>query len=324
MSTPLSFSRFAACAAAVLLAVCSLPAAAQGKDEQWDITMKMEMAGMPMAMPARTQRVCVEKSAKDESYVPKQDDCKTVEAKRTGNKFNYKMVCEGKFQGTSTGEMTFAEGAYDGRMHMVGKMDGQPVDMTQTFSGKRVGDCTSTAKADAKAATDRANQGLAESCKVGMDNLSWQMFMEPKAACAAQKAEFCGAVSTKARAMAEPSEYQASIRKYADLPNTMSKCGENLPAVTRTACARGVQTKNWTFVGAGYCDDDVRTIGDANCRGRSFTAVPGGMGPVCSRYAALVRTNPTAADVVDANVKQPTTTDAVQEGVNQLRKLLPF
>jgi hypothetical protein len=284
----------------------------------------MEMAGMPMAMPARTQRVCVEKSARDDSYVPKQDDCKMVDSKRTGSKFTYKMVCEGKFQGTTTGEMTFADGAYDGRMHMVGKMDGQQVDMTQTYAGKRVGDCTSTAKADVKAAQDRANQGVADSCKMGMDNLMWQMFMEPKATCAAQKTEFCSVVSTKAHAMAEPSEYLTSIRKYADLPNTMSKCGESLPTVTKTACARGVQSKNWTFVGAGYCDDDVRVVGDVNCRGRSFTAVPGGMGPVCSRYATLVRTNPTVADVADANIKAPTTTDAVQESVNQLRKLLPF
>ena len=38
---------------AVLTAALSLPAAGQGqgKDELWDITMKMDMAGMPMAMP---------------------------------------------------------------------------------------------------------------------------------------------------------------------------------------------------------------------------------------------------------------------------------
>jgi hypothetical protein len=31
---------------------------------------------------------------------------------------------------------------YDGKMAMSGKMDGQQVEMNQTYSGKRVGDCT--------------------------------------------------------------------------------------------------------------------------------------------------------------------------------------
>ena len=131
---------------AALLAAFCLPAAAQEKDESWDITMKMEMAGMPMSMPARTSRVCVEKGAKEDRYVPQQGDCKTVESNRTGNRYTFKMVCEGKNKMTGTGEITFADGAYDGRMKMTGMMEGQAVDMTQTYSGKRVGSCTAPPK----------------------------------------------------------------------------------------------------------------------------------------------------------------------------------
>jgi len=141
--------------------------------------------------------------------------------------------------------------------------------------------------------------------------------------CAAQKGEFCNAVSAKAKAMQDPVEYQASIRKYVDLGGSMSKCGESLPVVTKAACARGMETKNWNFIGSGNCDDDVRAVGDANCKGRGFTGIPGGMGPVCSRYAALVRGNPAAAEPVETKAKAPAP-DPVQEGVNQLRKLLPF
>lgn len=136
-------TRFCACTCAVVLAAFCLPAAAQEKDELWDVTVKMEMAGMPMAMPARTSRVCVEKGAKDDSYVPKQGgECKTTESSRTGNKYAFKMVCEGKNRMTGAGEITFADGAYDGRMKMTGMMEGQTVDMTQTYSGKRMGTCT--------------------------------------------------------------------------------------------------------------------------------------------------------------------------------------
>ena len=144
MRVPLSRHRVALFA--VLFAAFCLPAIAQEKDELWDITMKMEMAGMPMSMPARTSRVCVEKGAKDESYVPQQSDCRNVESKRTGNKYTFKTVCDGKNKMTSTGEITFGDGTYEGRMKMTGMMEGQPMDMTQTYSGKRVGTCTAPPK----------------------------------------------------------------------------------------------------------------------------------------------------------------------------------
>ena len=133
--------------AAALVAFC-LPAAAQGTDELWEITMKMEMPGMPMAMPTQVSRVCVAKGANDENFVPKQQgDCKTVDSKRVGSKYTFKMVCDGKNKMTANGEITFKDGAYDGRMEMAGTMEGQPMAMNQTYSGKRVGTCTMPPKA---------------------------------------------------------------------------------------------------------------------------------------------------------------------------------
>ena len=132
---------------AVLLTAFSTPAAADGPDEMWETTMKMEMPGMPMAMPPQNSRNCIAKGAMEESYVPKRNgECKTVDARRTGNKYNFKMVCEGKDKMTGVGEITFSDGAYDGRMQMVGTIEGQPMNMTQTYSGKRVGACTAPPK----------------------------------------------------------------------------------------------------------------------------------------------------------------------------------
>jgi len=118
--------------------------AAQGKDDLWEITSKMEMPGMPMAMPAQTQRVCVAKTGKDDDYIPKRENCRVQDSKRAGNKISYKMVCTGKDALTIAGETTFGASSYDGRMQMSGKMDGQQVEMSQTYSGKRVGDCTAS------------------------------------------------------------------------------------------------------------------------------------------------------------------------------------
>jgi hypothetical protein len=135
-------TRLCACTCAVVLAALCPPAGAQEKDELWETTVKMEIAGMPMSMPAQTGRACVEKGAKEDRYVPQQGECKTVESSRSGNKYILKIVCEGKNRMTGTGEITFTDGAYTGRMKMTGTMEGQPVDMTQTYSGKRVGACT--------------------------------------------------------------------------------------------------------------------------------------------------------------------------------------
>ena len=118
----------------------------QGKDELWDVTSKMEMPGMPMAMPAQTHRVCVAKG-NDAGTIPRSEGCTMVDAKRAGNKFTYRMECKsGKNDYTATGESTSSGTSYQGRMRMSGKMEGQPMDMSMEYSGTRAGNCTSTAK----------------------------------------------------------------------------------------------------------------------------------------------------------------------------------
>jgi hypothetical protein len=131
--------------AGIVLAVAlaaSLPASAQGKDDLWEISSRMEMPGM--AMPAQTSRVCLGKNRKDEEFVPKQGDCRMVESKRVGNKFTYKMDCAGSDPTTVDGAITFGNNAYDGKMRMTMKQTKDTMDMT--FTGKRVGDCAAATK----------------------------------------------------------------------------------------------------------------------------------------------------------------------------------
>jgi len=128
----------------VAFAMIALPgsALAQGKDDMWEITSKMEMPGMPMAMPAQTSRMCTAKNRKDEDLIPRRENCKLLDSNRSGNKITYKMACTGKDAMNVTGEMTYGANSYEGKMMMTGQAEGQAMNMTQTFSGKRVGDCT--------------------------------------------------------------------------------------------------------------------------------------------------------------------------------------
>ena len=122
----------------------SMQASAQGKDDLWEVSTKMEMPGMPMAMPAQTNRFCVGKNRKDEEFVPKQGDCRMIESKRVGNKFNYKMDCSGANSAIVDGAITFGNNVYDGQMRMAMKNTNDT--MVMTFTGKRVGDCAAATK----------------------------------------------------------------------------------------------------------------------------------------------------------------------------------
>jgi hypothetical protein len=142
----LRYRHLPAAAASFLIVglAASLPASAQGKDELWEISSKMEMQGMPMAMPAQVNRVCVGKNRKDEDLVPRQSNCRVVDSKRTGSKYTYRMECAGNDPMTMVGEMTFGANAYDGQMRMT--MTKTNDTMNMAVSGKRVGDCTAPAK----------------------------------------------------------------------------------------------------------------------------------------------------------------------------------
>ena len=129
--------------ALIVALVWPFAASAQGKDDLWEVTIKMEIPGMPMAMPAQTHRVCTGKG-KDEDYIPRRDNCRVLESKRSGNRLTYKMACTGTDAMDVSGELTYGSNSYDGRMRMVGKSDGTAMEMTQTFVGKRVGDCIAT------------------------------------------------------------------------------------------------------------------------------------------------------------------------------------
>jgi len=124
--------------------VASSLASAQGKDDLWEVSTKMEMPGMPMAMPAQTNRVCLGKNRKDEEFVPKHGDCRMVDSKRVGNKFTYKMECAGNDPTTIDGAITFGNNVYDGQMRMTMKKTRDTMDLTLT--GKRVGDCVAVTK----------------------------------------------------------------------------------------------------------------------------------------------------------------------------------
>ena len=113
---------------------------AQGSDDQYDITVKMEMPGM--AMPPMSQRMCVKKGAGDQDFIPRQENCRVSDTTRSGSRLTFKMTCTGNNPMTGTGDFKFVANGYNGQIRMKGKMEGQDMAMTQTIDARRVGACT--------------------------------------------------------------------------------------------------------------------------------------------------------------------------------------
>ena len=106
----------------------------------WEITARLEMAGMPTQQ--QTVNDCIQNTQSPEEIIPTQDDC-TIETRGiAGNRLSWTMRCQ---QGTAvmdgTGEMTMSATTYEAVMQMAVTEGGQTMRMTSRYSGRRVGDC---------------------------------------------------------------------------------------------------------------------------------------------------------------------------------------
>jgi len=129
------------------LAVCLVSgmayAASPVRPGKWEMTMHMEMSGMPMKMPPTTHTYCVTKEqAENPEWAAPQDsrknaDCKRTDFKIDGNVVTWKVTCE-KSKMTGEGKVTYTNDSFDGTMHMTMPNGGE---MNGKYSGKYLGAC---------------------------------------------------------------------------------------------------------------------------------------------------------------------------------------
>jgi hypothetical protein len=301
-----------------------------GQDELWEVTFKADMAGMPMAMPAQTQQICRPKgTGKDEELVPKERDCRVTDIKRSGNRMTFTMICEGKDKLTGTGDIVSDRDRYQGTMRMQGTMDGSPITMTQTFSGKRLGNCTYE---DPKKKHDAM---MAQQCEQALSQMQTAMFTMEQSPCKNQKPEFCSRVSRLAQEMRTPAGYKATVQKRGDWATMAGACNLDSNAITQEACAGSLRAKDYAFT-VQYCEADAQALAKQHCEGRSYTAAMSSeYAPICQRYAsrpagrsdtAQPRGSATPPAQPGAPAPQPEVkkdvTDAVKEGADAIRKFL--
>jgi len=129
--------------AALLLGIAAGPASAQPEEGSlYEVTMQMELVGLPVQMPEQTTQVCGPKEHLGRKMVPHDENCSITRFEVEGNTTRYTLVCTGPSEMTAEGEFEqLASGGYRGEMNMVGSANGQSMEMNMQFEGKRIGTC---------------------------------------------------------------------------------------------------------------------------------------------------------------------------------------
>ncbi len=115
------------------------------QDGQWEITLKMEMKGMPAHMSRpMTYTHCMTRDNAVPQKQEKNKDCVMKDQKVSGNTVSWDMVCKDK-DGTEmrgTGRITYKGDKFDGVMKStVNSRDTGPMVMNYKMSGRRLGPC---------------------------------------------------------------------------------------------------------------------------------------------------------------------------------------
>jgi hypothetical protein len=130
--------------AAVLSLVLGLSLSARAQtprqDGNWEVTMQVEVEGMP-ALPAKTMTQCVSKEDVADPQKPPlgraSSHCTVSDHKVEGNRVSWSMKCEAPEAMTGTGEILYGDNAYTGIL----KIEREGRTMTMKYAGKRLGDC---------------------------------------------------------------------------------------------------------------------------------------------------------------------------------------
>lgn len=288
-----------------------------GSGNLYSVTTKMEMQGMPFAMPANTVQVCGPKEQASDKMVPADKDCTVSNFRNTGNKSSFTMVCRGENPMTATGEFErLSADAYRGRMQMKGEMEGEPMDMIITFEGKKIRDCnygTESPEAQGRAM-------LAKTCEEMLGQPTWQAyesFSGPNAVCASFKPRYCSAMLSASLKpdVIRNADYSAQEMAKAGAQGPMiwaafQACGTARSAALAKTCPMAEKTRDYSFL-TGYCPASTakacaaadpakdyefviqscpvqaKAAAGQHCAGRDFTAMhTSPYANFCSQYAA--------------------------------------
>ena len=125
----------------LLLSLVTVAQAGSGPDVhegRYQITMDMEIPGMPMKMPPTTFTQCIKKQNLVPEDAQQSQECKQKDVTIKGNTVSWTVECDtpnGKMVGK--GSITYNNDKMQGQM----TTEGQGMKMISHFKGHRIGDC---------------------------------------------------------------------------------------------------------------------------------------------------------------------------------------
>lgn len=264
----------------------SVYAASATSGEIWEIVTKTDVAGMPNAMPEMTSSVCLQKGAeKDPKMLVQQDStCEITDVKSSKGKTSWKMKCnrDGD-EMAGSGEVKYKVGGFDGITKLSGKSNGEVINLTATFKGKKTGTaCDPSAPVNTSKGMEDLNEmmGMAKSqmasamneqCEVAnfhATDLISSKFFGPNAACAGKEKFACKVINKEV--VRDVAAY-VKLAKHDDTSelSIAGVCGINMSAVTGKICAT-VDESNYREL-ADYCPAEAKEFQSA----RSKSGTPG-------------------------------------------------
>jgi hypothetical protein len=343
--------------AAAFSLLAPLSAAAQGKGEEWEITMNMP--GMPAGM-LRPQRVCQgDDPSRAATQDPSKKDCKVASSRKTASSTHVVLSCPDGSTITIDQQYNAARTEFKSTMSTKGGRQG---DFTMNMTGRKTGTCDAVAENKARDAQvesmkKQAAAGAAASaaamkeqsdrqvrqCAEGLEKMDWQgfgvygqcykstdrqctsmmemqkQFPDASKACNANVAEFCKRFQGADSFMRTRQREQAA-----------KICGVSIESIKAAQCPK---TQNLAFLG-GYCPVQAKPIAMEHCTGRDYTSRNGGKyARFCENYlanadferppGAPARSSgsaPAASGTVpgaDNKTQGEKSADAVKEGVSQ-------
>lgn len=111
----------------------------------WEITTRMDTPAMPMHLPPQTVKHCytAQDVSRGERTVPRPEhqNCTVKDYKLQGKTATWAVSCVGKQNIDGSGSMTVAADRINGKMKMTVHSPEGPMEITQNWSGRRIGEC---------------------------------------------------------------------------------------------------------------------------------------------------------------------------------------
>jgi hypothetical protein len=313
--------------------------------EWWEVSGKMEMEGMPFAMPAQSSKVCMPKGGEaDPRYTQGKDsNCKMTDVKNVGNTVKFKGTCVSQGETMNVaGETTHDGSSFKSNMKMTGKSRGEPINMTMVSTGKRIGGTCDTEEMSKKAQA-QVDASMAAACDTSRyQAINWMsspsMFIGAKPTCPGKKEALCKAVKNEVPRDLHAFQMLERQVQEGSVPSIVKECGLNFDSMKKSVCKANARKGPLHFLEAS-CPAEAKAYRELmrkteECEGRGFTS--GGpqmkkcMGGVMleeeseSAPARSAKSGKSSAAAEEAESSSALDSDVVREGTKALKGLFGF